>query len=357
MMRKMNRRLCLLLSVLMVALMLPTAAFAAESDLLQTKVLAVKEKNGQVTATYETRAGEMPNHIYYAVSKNGQFVWDNVLEVSGEGGKQECALDIPAESLGRAVYDVVVWGAKTGEDGNEITSEVFAFKVLLGSSSREEKEIPRIEQPRTMIVKVPFSYVAGNSLMDDPVCYLKCGDIVNVYSDPENAIVYITKGDMGGYMYSRALASKVFDFGGKGNEEIVEVALSQVGNVNGEPYWSWYGFNERVAWCACFVSWCADQIGLVEQGIIPKFAACTTQGMPWFIERGQWEDRNCEPEPGYVIFFDWDYSNDADHVGIVEKCEDGVVYTIEGNSSNECRQRSYPVGSNVIRGYGVPAYE
>ena len=45
------------------------------------------------------------------------------------------------------------------------------------------------------------------------------------------------------------------------DDMIVQVALTQVGNVGGEPYWSWYGFGSRVEWCACFVSWCADPCG------------------------------------------------------------------------------------------------
>ena len=70
-----------------------------------------------------------------------------------------------------------------------------------------------------------------------------------------------------------------------GDGEIVTVALSQVGNVGGEPYWSWYGFGSRVEWCACFVSWCANECGYIEAGVIPKFAACASQGVPWFQER------------------------------------------------------------------------
>ena len=83
-----------------------------------------------------------------------------------------------------------------------------------------------------------------------------------------------------------------------GDGEIVTVALSQVGNVGGEPYWSWYGFSSRVEWCACFVSWCADQCGYIEAGVIPKFAACASQGVPWFQERGLWQDNSYEPRPG-----------------------------------------------------------
>ena len=66
-----------------------------------------------------------------------------------------------------------------------------------------------------------------------------------------------------------------------GNQAIVEVALTQLGNEGGQPYWSWYGFEGRVEWCACFVSWCADQCGYIESGIIPKFAGCV-DGANWF---------------------------------------------------------------------------
>ena len=79
--------------------------------------------------------------------------------------------------------------------------------------------------------------------------------------------------------------------------EIVAVALSQVGNVGGQPYWSWYGFNSRVEWCACFVSWCANECGYIDAGVIPKFAGCTG-GSNWFKDRGQWQDGGYEPHPG-----------------------------------------------------------
>lgn len=146
-----------------------------------------------------------------------------------------------------------------------------------------------------------------------------------------------------------------------GSSDIVAVALSQVGNVGGYPYWSWYGFSSREEWCACFVSWCAEQCGYIEMGVIPKFASCNSQGVPWFRERGQYRDRNYEPVAGDIIFFDWShpiYGQDgsADHVGIVERVENGRVYTIEGNSNDACKQNSYPIGYYEIHGYGVPAY-
>lgn len=145
-----------------------------------------------------------------------------------------------------------------------------------------------------------------------------------------------------------------------GDDAIVTVALSQIGNVGGQPYWSWYGFNSRVEWCACFVSWCANECGYIDSGVIPKFAGCVN-GVQWFKDRGQWQDGSFEPSAGQIIFFDWDnkgssgpQDGQSDHVGIVEKCENGIVYTIEGNSGDSCRQRQYPVGYYEILGYGIP---
>ena len=141
-----------------------------------------------------------------------------------------------------------------------------------------------------------------------------------------------------------------------GNSDIVAVAISQIGNVNGEPYWSWYGFDSRVAWCACFVSWCANECGYIDAGIIPRFAGCQWQGIPWFQERGLWQEPGYVPAPGDIIFFDWEQDGVSDHVGIVEYVEGNTVHTVEGNTSNSVARRSYPLGSGVIVGYGVPAY-
>lgn len=140
-----------------------------------------------------------------------------------------------------------------------------------------------------------------------------------------------------------------------GDGEIVSVALSQVGNVGGQPYWSWYGFDGRVEWCACFVSWCANECGYIDSGVIPKFAGCVL-GSQWFKDRGQWQDGRFTPEAGQIIFFDWEGDGETDHVGIVESVENGTVYTVEGNSGDTCRQNSYPIGSSVIYGFGIPAY-
>ena len=148
----------------------------------------------------------------------------------------------------------------------------------------------------------------------------------------------------------------------RGDGEIVAVSQAQIGNEGGQKFWSWYGFGSRVSWCACFVSWCANECGYIEDGIIPKFSLCAN-AVGWFKDHDQWLDGSQEPLPGMIIFFDWDnhthtgpQDGHSDHTGIVERVENGVVYTIEGNSKDSVRERHYNVGHYEIMGYGMPAY-
>ena len=139
---------------------------------------------------------------------------------------------------------------------------------------------------------------------------------------------------------------------GAGSGEMVQTALTQEGN-GGELYWSWYGFDEEVEWCACFVSWCADQCGYLDNGVMPKFSLCS-DGVEWFSARGRFEDGSYVPVAGDIIFFDWEEDGGVDHVGIVESVESGRVNTIEGNSGNVVKRRRYSLGDGRIYGYGVP---
>lgn len=150
---------------------------------------------------------------------------------------------------------------------------------------------------------------------------------------------------------SESLAGVEFVNGTRpGNQAVVDIAKSQVGNVGGQPYWSWYGFNSRVEWCACFVSWCYGQMGLSE----PRFAACQSQGIPWFQSHGQWGGRDyANIAPGDAIFFDWDLDGSADHVGLVVGTDGSRVYTVEGNSGDACKIKSYSLTYECIKGYGL----
>lgn len=140
-----------------------------------------------------------------------------------------------------------------------------------------------------------------------------------------------------------------------GNGQLVTIAKSQLGNEGGQKFWSWYGFDSREEWCACFVSWCADQAGLIQKGAVSKFSLCTA-GVDWFQEKGKWQSGGNIPTPGTIIFFDWDHDGASDHVGIVESCDGTTVHTIEGNSGDAVKQNSYAVNSRSILGYGLVAY-
>ena len=149
------------------------------------------------------------------------------------------------------------------------------------------------------------------------------------------------------------------------NSEILLVAKAQIGNEGGDKFWKWYGFEEHVHWCACYVSWCANECGYIEKGIIPKFSVCT-DGINWFKEKNQWHDRGESYYPiiGDIIFFDWydDNGNQdgtSDHVGIVTRTDvdNRNIYTIEGNTSNKCAERMYSFDDLQVMGYGSPKYE
>ena len=140
-----------------------------------------------------------------------------------------------------------------------------------------------------------------------------------------------------------------------GNGQLVTIAKSQLGNEGGQKFWSWYGFDSREEWCACFVSWCADQAGLIQSGAVPKFSLCT-DGKNWFQNQGRWQGAGSMPSPGAIIFFDWDHDGTCDHVGIVERCDGTTVYTIEGNSGDAVRERNYAIRSDSIMGYGMVVY-
>ncbi|MCD7893513.1 MAG: lysozyme family protein [Erysipelotrichaceae bacterium] len=131
---------------------------------------------------------------------------------------------------------------------------------------------------------------------------------------------------------------------------LVEVAATQIGNT-GNVYWTWYGFSSRVEWCAIFVSWCANESG--ELNItVPKFSS-VEDGISWYKSNNKWKDSSYTPNAGDLIFFDWNSDGDPDHVGIVEKVENGYIYTIEGNSSDEVKEKKYSTDYKRIYGYGI----
>ena len=157
---------------------------------------------------------------------------------------------------------------------------------------------------------------------------------------------------------------------GSGCGDLVAVALSQVGNT-GETYWTYMGYTSRVEWCACFVSWCANECGYIEDGTLPKTAGCSV-GVQWFKDRNRWQEPTYTdaqgqtvpyiPAPGDIIYFDWNRAGEGqngrpDHVGIVEKIENGYIFTIEGNSGDCVASISYSLNEYQIFGYGITVFE
>ena len=262
-----------------------------------------------------------------------------------------------------AAYLSAVLQGYTRASAQAELERIFAAQYQL--TLTEEVEVRYRTETRTdsegnsYTVEVPYNYYILN---------------VKLTSKPISSVVteLLTQDQMEMYqVYRSTLGNKPLIFGGgspdtgvsedlsgvdfingtrPGNPELVELAKRQVGNVGGYPYWSWYGFNSRVEWCACFVSWCYGQMGLSE----PRFAACQSQGIPWFQSHGQWGARGYENiAPGDSIFFDWDLDGSADHVGIVIGTDGSRVYTVEGNSGDACKIKSYDLNYECIKGYGL----
>lgn len=143
-------------------------------------------------------------------------------------------------------------------------------------------------------------------------------------------------------------------------EDILAIAATQVGYKEGAnnetKFGAWYPMNYN-PWCAMFVSWCAEQAGIAKN-VIPKHASCDV-GMNWFKSKNKWENSAYHggsyiPKAGDIIYFG--VIGDSNHVGIVRYSANGYVYTVEGNASDMVINKSYPLSSEKILGYGLPAY-
>ena len=295
-------------------------------------------------------------------------------DIKMEAEKSSVSFDNVEISGGRAVWkDVLaVYAVKTNTDKDnaqevatmdenkkQILSNIF-WEMNSISSHREnhsETEITETDDGNGNIVQTETTITKTTLYIT--VSHLTVDEMADKYGFDEEQREYLTEllKDENNSLWAAVLYGIKYS-----DDQIVTVALSQVGNVGGGPYWSWYGFGSRVEWCACFVSWCANECGYIDTGVIPKFAGCVN-GVNWFKDRGQWIDGSAEPVPGMIIFFDWDNKGSSgpqdelsDHVGIVQKVENGIVYTVEGNSGDSCRTRQYSVGYYEILGYGVPNY-
>ena len=145
---------------------------------------------------------------------------------------------------------------------------------------------------------------------------------------------------------------------GEGAQKLINIAKKEIGNNESDgthmKYETYMGFSGNDPWCAMFVSWCANQAGFIDSGIIPKYASCS-DGVSWFQSKNAFhkEGSGYTPQPGDIVFFG---SGGGSHTGIVVKSDDNNVYTIEGNTSDMVAERTRPRATGYVYGYGTPAY-
>ena len=310
--------------------------FSGESESTMTLQQVMSELN----TAFSDRITEIENtNAHDDLRQDGQRpLWKEILTVYAVKTTTDPENPLDAVSMDEehaVVLRSIFWDMTVIEFTTETYTEEITVPVPTDDSTDEDgmvEETQTVERTRLVIS------ISGKTAQQ----------MAEEYGFDEKQLGYVT--ELLSEEYSELWASLSIPSGG--SDDIVAVALSQVGNVGGQTYWSWYGFSSRVEWCACFVSWCADQCGYIESGVMPKHSYCPT-GVEWFRSRGQWQDRNSIPAPGAIIYFDWGGDGIADHVGIVESCDGSTVYTIEGNANNACKQLSYAVGDRRILGYGV----
>lgn len=308
----------------------------ADGDVTLQQVMA------ELNTAFADRITEIENaNAHDDLRQDGQRpLWKDILTiyaVKTTTGSENPLDAVSMDEEHAEVLRTIFWDMTVIEFTTETYTEEITVLVPTDDSTDEDgmvEETQTVERTRLIIS------VSGKTALQ----------MAEEYGFDEKQLGYVT--ELLSEEYSDLWAS--LSVPGVGSDDIVAVALSQVGNVGGQPYWSWYGFSSRVEWCACFVSWCADQCGYIESGAMPKHSYCPT-GVEWFRSRGQWQDRNSIPAPGTIIYFDWGGDGVTDHVGIVESCDGSTVYTIEGNANNACKQLSYAVGDRRILGYGTLA--
>ena len=310
--------------------------FAEDAD----SEITLQQVMGELNTAFTDRITEIENaNPHDDLRQDGQRpLWKDILTIYAVKTTTDPENPLDAVSMDEEHAEVlrsIFWDMTVIEFTTETYTEEITVEVPTEDSTDEDgvvEELQIVERTRLVIS------ISGKTARQ----------MAEEYGFDEKQLGYVT--ELLSDEYSDLWAS--LSIPGGGSDDIVTVALSQVGNVGGQPYWSWYGFSSRVEWCACFVSWCSEQCGYIESGVMPKFSYCPT-GVEWFRSRGQWLDRNSIPPAGSIIFFDWGGDGVADHVGIVESCDGNTVYTIEGNANNACKQLSYAVGDRRILGYGV----
>ena len=332
----------------LVAVLLVVIVLAAGLLLSPLGIFFSRDAGGDVTlqqvmselnTAFSDRITEIENaNAHDDLRQDGQRpLWKDILTIYAVKTTTDPENPLDAVSMDEEHAEVlrsIFWDMTVIEFTTETYTEEITVEVPTDDSTDEDgmvEETQTVERTRLVIS------VSGKTAQQ----------MAEEYGFDEKQLGYVT--ELLSEEYSDLWAS--LSVPGVGSDDIVAVALSQVGNVGGQPYWSWYGFSSRVEWCACFVSWCSEQCGYIESGAMPKFSYCPT-GVEWFRSRGQWLDRNSIPPAGSVIFFNWGGDGVADHVGIVESCDGSIVYTIEGNANNACKQLSYAVGDRRILGYG-----
>ena len=160
--------------------------------------------------------------------------------------------------------------------------------------------------------------------------------------------------------YASKVVSQALEWLGKNEKDGSHKSIIDIYNAH-TPLARGYKVKYTDAWCATFVSAVAVKLGYTD--IIPTECSCNEM-IKLFKKIGAWvEDDSVKPNPGDIIFYDWEDNGvgenvgSANHTGIVEKVVGDTITVIEGNYSNAVKRRTLKVNGKYIRGYGMPKYD
>lgn len=150
------------------------------------------------------------------------------------------------------------------------------------------------------------------------------------------------------------VAAQEIGYHEKANNTQLNSKTANSGDRNYTKYGAWYGMNPA-AWCAIFVCWCANQVGLSAEAF-PRFALCVddsypTSGSKQYKDMERWMESDYVPQPGDLIFLK------QSHVGLVESVTDTEIISIDGNWGDRVQRVTRKIGDSAIAGFGLPVYD
>lgn len=286
----------------------------------------------------------------------------NIAENMGQGGmsfgSSAAAQAADAGMSGTGIGFAVSAGKKAAESFRDsVEAQALVSNQIQQRQQTEDAAQSWNPLPDSAIVKGGAAVIAALTALASTLVQAVTSFLTSIVSSLLSVVVTLVSiVSLTGVLAVLFITILVSNTNNNGAEQIVQVALAEEGTTDGSEYWQFVVGSQFIdgnstPWCACFVSWCAEQCGFIEDGIFPRSASVAVYEA-YYRQRNLYvESGDYIPRQGDLIIFGSD-----EHIGIVQYTEGGRVITIEGNTSDAVHSRSYALTSSYISGYCTPAY-